>query len=70
MKYKNVFNIKKYIILIVSIIRFDRTELKNELNILNLGDKDVEFCSVDRFGSIEPNKRNRNDSIEFDPICV
>jgi hypothetical protein len=36
--------------------RFDRTELQNELNMMNSSDEDIELCSVDRFGSIQPNR--------------
>jgi hypothetical protein len=38
----------------ISSVRFYRTEFQDELNMMHLGDEDDEFCSVDRFGSIEP----------------
>ncbi len=41
---------------IKSSVRFDRTELQNELNMMYSSDEDIELCSVDRFGSIEPNR--------------
>ena len=33
---------------------FVRTELQNELNMMHSSDENIELCSVDRFGSIEP----------------
>jgi len=36
-------------------MRFDRTELQNELNMMHSSDEDIEYCSVYRFGSIEQN---------------
>ena len=39
-----------------SSVRFDRTELQNELNMMHSSDEDIELCSVDQFGSIEPNR--------------
>ena len=33
------------------LIRFDRTELQNELNMMHSGDENDELRSVDRFGS-------------------
>ena len=35
---------------------FDRTEFQNELIMMHSSDEDIELCSVDRFGSIEPNR--------------
>jgi hypothetical protein len=35
---------------IKSSVRFDRTELQNELNMMHSSDEDIELCSVDRFG--------------------
>ena len=31
-----------------SSVRFDRTELQNELNMMHSSDEDIELCSVDR----------------------
>ena len=62
----------------MSSARFDRTELQNELNIMQSGYDDDEFCLVDR--SFESNflkkknirfgspLKNRIDSIEFDSV--
>ncbi len=44
-------------------VRFDRTELQNELNMMHSSDEDIELCSVDRFGSIEPNFIQKNTKI-------
>ncbi len=30
--------------------------IQNELNMMHSGDEDIELCSVDSFGSIEPNR--------------
>jgi hypothetical protein len=39
-----------------SSVRFDRTKLQNELNMMHSSDEDIKLCSVDRFGSIELNR--------------
>ena len=36
--------------------RFDRTELQNELNIMDSGNEDDGLYSYDWFDSIEPNR--------------
>ena len=48
---------------IKSSVRFDRTELQNELNMMHSSDEDIELCSVDRFGSIESNFLRKNKKI-------
>ena len=43
--------------------KFFLHELQNELNMMHSSDEDIELCSVDRFGSIEPNflqKKHKN----------
>ena len=37
--------------------------LQNELNMMNSGDEDDEFCSVNRLGSIDPNFLQKNSKI-------
>ena len=41
-------------------VRFDRTELQNELYMLYSGYEDDEFFSVDRF---EPNRTFKNETV-------
>ena len=44
------------IIFVKSSVRFDQTEFQNDMKMMHSSDEDIELCSVDRFGSIEPNR--------------